>query len=141
MIPPGERDERVWTNDELCAIDDRHFFVYGSVSIAIHNHPGDFTWGAWAEVDKETFLWFDDHMETEGREEQGPFQGSLGTDIPFYSCTLGMPLKLRVEPVGYRPLFILDDVDHDLARDQSQGVTPDRVQQFKAWFDSLRAGA
>lgn len=140
MISRGKRSKRIWTNDELCAIDGQRFYVYGSVSLAIHGHPGEFTWGAWAEVDEDTFLWFDDHMETEGRESHAPFRGTLGTDIPFYSDTLGMPLTVHIEPVGYRPLFVLDKLDHDLARDQSNGVTPERVLEFKAWFDTLRAG-
>lgn len=141
MIPPRMRSKRVWTNDEMCAIDGEHFYVYGSIPLKIHEHTGDFTWGAWAKVDEETFLWFDDHLETAGREAHEPFFGTLGTDIPFYSCTLDMPLTIRIEPLGYRPLFILDPVDHDLARDQELGVSPDRVQQFKAWFDTLKAGA
>ena len=140
MISPRKRSKRVWTNDEMCAVDGECFYVYGSVSLSIHDHPGNFTWGAWAEVDEETFLWFDDHMETEGRESQGPFRGTLGTDIPFYSCTLGMPLTVHIEPVGLRPLFVLDDLDHDLARDQSNGVSAARVLEFKAWFGALRAG-
>lgn len=139
MIAPAKRRKRVWDNGEMCAVDDAHFYIYGSVSLAIHDHPGEFTWGAWAQVDKDLFLWFDEHLETEGRERDGPFRGTLGTDIPFYDCTLGMPLTIRIEPVGYRPTFVLDGVDHDLARDQSLGVTAERVQAFKAWFDALRA--
>lgn len=140
MIPRARRPKRVWDNGEMCAVDGTHFYLYGSVSLAIHDHTGQFTWGAWAEVDEDLFLWFDDHLEAEGREREGPFRGTLGTDIPFYDCTLGIPLTIQVEPVGYRPTFVLDAVDHDLARDQSCGVTVERVLAFKDWFDSLRAG-
>lgn len=113
MIPPRMRSKRVWTNDEMCAIDGEHFYVYGSIPLKIHEHTGDFTWGAWAKVDEETFLWFDDHLETAGREAHEPFFGTLGTDIPFYSCTLGMPhntnratrLSAALHPESCRPRF------------------------------------
>ncbi len=135
-IDPSQRDERVWTNDEMCVVDDKRFYLYGSIEIPIHGHSEGFIWGAWAELDEETYFWYQDLLGAEGRETNAPFLASLGTDIPFYPPTLGLPLTVRIQPNGVRPLFVLGPYTHQLVDDQTSGISVERIAVIKQWFHS-----
>lgn len=139
-VPPAEWAERVWSNGEMCVIDDERFYLYGSVLLSIHGHPDEFAWGAWAEVSEEQFMGYQELRAEEGREAHAPLAALLGTDIPFYPATLGLPLMVHVQPQGLRPNFVLDAGPHPLVQDQAGGVSPERVESIKAWFASIKAG-
>lgn len=139
-VPLAERAERVWSNGEMCVVDDERFYLYGSVLLPIHGHPDEFAWGAWAEVSEELFMAYQDLRADEGREAHAPLAGVMGTDIPFYPVTLGLPLMVHIQPLGLRPNFLLDAGTHPLVQDQAGGVTAERVQSIKAWFASIKAG-
>lgn len=139
-VPPAEWAERVWSNGEMCVIDDERFFLYGSVVLPITGHADEFAWGAWAEISEEQFMWYQGIRGDEGREANAPFAAVMATDIPFYPVTLGLPLMVRIEPLGLRPDFVLDAGPHPLVQDQAGGVSPERVESIKAWFASIKAG-
>ncbi|MDP4074094.1 DUF2199 domain-containing protein [Acidovorax sp. A1169] len=139
-VPPAEWAERVWSNGEMCVIDDERFFLYGSVMLPITGHADEFAWGAWAEISEELFMWYQGIRGDEGRETNAPFAAVMATDIPFYPVTLGLPLMVRIEPLGLRPDFVLDAGPHPLVQDQAGGVSPERVESIKAWFASIKAG-
>jgi hypothetical protein len=136
-VPDGQRHDRVWSNGELCVIDDEKFYLYGSIEIAIHEHTEGFMWGAWVELSEELFFWYQDLLEAEGRERNPPFPAVLGTDIPFYPLTLGLPLTVHIQPKGIRPLFFLEAGSHPLIHDQKTGVTVEDIKAIKRWLLSL----
>lgn len=139
-VPPHEWEERVWSNGEMCVIDDERFFLYGSVVLPILGHSEEFAWGAWAEVSEELFMWYQGIRGDGGREANAPFAAVMATDIPFYPVTLGLPLMVRIEPLGLRPDFVLDASAHPLVQDHRGGVTPEHIQSIKDWFAALKAG-
>ncbi len=139
-VPLAEREERVWSNGEMCVVDDERFYLYGSVLLPVRGHSDEFAWGAWAEVSEELFMAYQDLRADEGREAHAPLAGVMGTDIPFYPVTLGLPLMVHIQPLGLRPNFLLDAGTHPLVQDQAGGVTAERVQSIKAWFASIKAG-
>ncbi len=136
-IPADQRVDRVWSNGELCVIDDEKFYLYGSIEIVIHGHAEGFAWGAWAELSEELFFWYQDILEAEGREKNQPFKATLSTDIPFYPPTIGFPVAVHIQPKGLRPHFSLADGPHPLIQDQKNGVSVERIKEFKSWFLSL----
>ncbi len=136
-VPANERESRVWSNGELCVVDDEKFYLYGSIEINIHGHSEGFLWGAWVELSEELFFWYQDLLEADGREANAPFEATLSTDIPFYPSTLGLPLAVHIQPNGTRPLFSLADGSHPLVRDQKDGVSVEHIKAIKRWFLSL----
>lgn len=137
QIPERERDHRVWSNGELCVIDDARYYLYGSIELSIHDHPDGFSWGAWVEIDEEHFFWYQDLLDLDGREDNEAFPALLATDIPFYPVTMGLALTVHVQPNGWRPLFRLNNAAHPLVEDQKAGVSVERMQAIKQWFLSL----
>ena len=142
-ISEAERESRVWSNGELCVLDDLSFFLYGSIEIPIHGHEGHFIWGAWVQLSEEHFFWYQQLLDDEGREANEPFNALLATDIPFYPPTRDLPTLVTLQPKGYRPLFQLTSTEHQLGQDQAHGVEPERIEAIKRWFASLpgRGGA
>lgn len=140
-IPINQREDRVWSNGELCVIDDEKFYLYGSIEIAIHGHSEGFAWGAWVELSEELFFWYQDLLDAEGREDNSPIEATLSTDLPFYPSTLGLPLEVHTQPKGLRPHLYLADGSHPLIQDQRTGVSVERIKSIRSWFLSLSQAA
>ncbi len=140
-ISHTERESRVWSNGELCVIDDRRFYLYGAIEIPIHNHSETFVWGAWVELIENDFFAYQDLLEVEGRESNPPFKARLGTDIAFYEPTLDLPLIVEIMPCGERPVFRLTAGTHTLISDQTNGIGPARIEEIKEWLSALNAGS
>ena len=138
-VPSFQRPERVWINGELCVVDDKKFYLYGSIEIDIHDHADSFMWGAWAEVDENFFFQYQSAFSDVKRTKIDPQNARLGTDIPFYPVTLDLPISVHIQPIGVRPLFLLAKGEHPLVMDQQQGVSVARIEAIKKWFASLSA--
>ena len=134
-----ERQDRVWCNDELCVLDDEHFFVYGSISLSVSDHPGkEFLWGAWAKVTDDDFFLFQDMLNDELRTGFHEFNGVLATDIPFYPPTLDIAVTIQTQAFPNRPLFQLDGSNHPLAVEQKTGIPAQHVYRIRSWFEGLK---
>jgi hypothetical protein len=51
----------------------------------------------------------------------------LGNSLAEYPETLNLKLRIVLQPVGARPLFVVEEPDHSLAQEQSSGITRDRA--------------
>lgn len=134
MVPESERSERCWLSNDLCVIDDRDFFIYGSLEIPIHDHPDPFIWGVWVSISKTDFMRSQDLFGVVGRETERPYPGWLSTDIPFYPSCLELVATVHTQRAGIRPLIELQTLDHPLVCEHKDGITPRRVQEIVEWF-------
>jgi len=66
------------------------------------------------------------------RNREVPFKGRLGNSLAEYPETLNLKLRIVLQPVGARPLFVVEDTDHPLAVEQSSGITRDRALAMAA---------
>jgi hypothetical protein len=139
QLASAQRSKRVWSNGELCVVDDRNFYLYGSIEIKIHEHVDSFMWGAWAKINEASFFRYQSSFNDATREKFDPLDAHLGTDIPFYPMSLGLPMRVHIQPVGTRPLFLLEQGAHPLVVDQQKGVSAARIEEIKKWFASLSA--
>jgi hypothetical protein len=126
-----ERRTRAALSSEQCIIDQEQFFVRGCIEIPIRGTDGAFLWGVWARVEDQVFDAISEHWDREGRETKiGPFGGLLANSLSLYPRTLGLEIKMQIMPVGVRPLFRIEDVDHSLAIEQKYGITPEHAQEY-----------
>ena len=90
-----------------------------------------FLWGLWASVREEVFDEISACWETAGREKShGPFKGRLGNSLSIYPPTLNLKVKIVIRPVGERPLFVVEEMDHELASQQSSGIALGRAMDI-----------
>ncbi len=131
-VPADERDRRCDLTEDLCVIDEEHFFVRGCLEIPVVDGNGPFVWGVWASLSNENFKRTVDRWETHGRESEPPYFGWLSTRLPFYPETMNLKTHVHTRPVGQRPVIELEPTDHPLAIEQKQGITMSRVREIAA---------
>lgn len=129
-IPEGERPHRAVLDEELCVIDNRHFFIKGRICIPVHESPDPFVWVAWVSLSDTNFkrtvaLW-----EQPGREAEPPYFGWLSSQIPGYESTLNLKTNVHTRPLGERPTVELEPTDHPLAVEQRAGISSARVREI-----------
>jgi len=119
-----ERDARAVVGSDQCIIDAAHFFLRGLLEIPVIGNNEPFLWGLWASVREEVFDEISECWELQGREKShGPFKGRLANSLSIYPETLNLKLKVILQPVGARPLFIVEDAGHPLHLQQKSGIT------------------
>jgi hypothetical protein len=128
-----QRDARAVIGSDQCIIDQERFFIRGCLEIPIIGSEDVFLWGLWASVREEAFDEISECWELAGREKsRGPFKGRLGNSLAEYPETLNLKVRIVLQPVGARPLFVVEDTDHPLAIEQSSGITRDRALAMAA---------
>lgn len=129
-IPANEREARAEINDDLCMIDEQHFFIRGRIEIPILNSDEHFCWLVWVSLSEQNFVRTCELWERIGREKEPPYFGWLQNSLPFYPDTLSLKTNVHTRAIGARPFVQLEPTDHPLAIEQREGITWERVQYF-----------
>ena len=125
-MPPLARTSASWTLNGS---------TLGMVEIPIIRSNQPFLWGVWASIREEIFDEISDRWELKGREKKnGPYKGRLANSLSIYPETLNLKLKIILQPVGVRPLFILEDDQHTLALQQNSGITQQQAIEMASFL-------
>jgi hypothetical protein len=123
-----QRDARCVRGSDQYIIDHKWFFVRGCLVIPIIGSEDVFLWGLWASVCEEVFDAIEECWELAGREKcRGPFKGRLANSLAEYPETLNLKTSILLQPVGTRPLFVVEQSDHPLAVEQASGISRNRA--------------
>jgi len=119
-----ERDARALISSDQCIVDETWFFIRGCLEIPVLDSTEVFIWGLWASVKEDVFNEMSESWEEEGREtRRGPFKARLANSLSVYPETLNLKLRIAIQPVATRPLFILEDEEHPLTKAQQCGIS------------------
>ncbi len=129
-IPEDERSYRALLDEDLCVIDNKHFFIKGRIRIPVHESTHHFVWVAWVSLSETSFKRAVAAWEQSGREEEPPYFGWLSSEVPGYPSTRNLKTLVHTCPLGERPEVELEPTDHPLAREQREGVSLARVQEM-----------
>jgi len=126
-----ERDTRALIGSDQCVIDQRWFFIRGCLEVPILGADEPFVWGLWVSIKEGVYDEMSDCWTLEGREKlHGPFKGRLANSLTVYPETLNLKTEIRLQPVGSRPLFRLEEPDNLLAKEQSSGISLARAMEL-----------
>ena len=130
----GNRQE---SGEETLKVDDdqlgsdlcrhcEHRFVRGVLKLPIKGSDEVFGFGVWSSLHPDNF---DAYVAAWGKPEEadlGPWFGWMSNKLPLYGEGF---LEARVEPRGgnERPVITVEAEGHPLTRDQSQGISFDRL--------------
>ena len=132
-ISEPDRGARALISSDQCVIDEQWFFIRGCVEIPIVGTGDVFLWGLWASIKEEVFNEIWESWEEEGRERyRGPFKGRLGNSVAVYPETLNLKLRIVIQPVGSRPLFMIEEDQHPLAIAQQTGISRQQAAELSA---------
>lgn len=128
-----QRDARATIGSDQCIVDQQWFFIRGCLEIPVLGSTEPFLWGLWASVRDQVFDEISESWEETGREKiRGPFKGRLANSLSVYSETLNLKVKILIQPVATRPLFIVEELEHPLAIEQQTGISERRSQEIAA---------
>lgn len=129
-IPEKERRKRCKLTSDLCAIDEKHFFIRGCLEIPIKNGQELFDWNVWVSLSKENYDLTNKLWKTRGREKSEPMFGWLSTRLPYEPDTINLKTLIHIRPVGIRLFIEVEPTDHPLAVEQREGITNHRVKEI-----------
>jgi hypothetical protein len=133
-LSDDERADRVEIGDDSgifhASDGQEHHYVRGLVEIPIPSLDRYFGYGAWIEVDADSYdrlgeLWNDDR----GRAEP-PFAGRLANELTPYEGTLNLPVMIQLREVELLPTVELVETDHPLRADQRDGISEARAHEL-----------
>ena len=126
-----ERDLRTIIGTDQCVVDQKWFFIRGCLEIPVLSSTEPFLWGLWASVREEVFDEISESWEQKGRENvRGPFKGRLANSLSPYPETLNLKVKILIQPIATRPLFIVEQLEHPLAVEQQTSISEERAREI-----------
>ena len=128
-IPEAERDSRVLLSSDQCIIDEEHFFVLGRIVLPVDDGT-EFEWLAWVSLSEANFSRATELWHQAGRESEPPYYGWLQSSLPYVPTAVNLKVALHTQPLGERPLIVLHERDHPLAREQQGGIAISRVREI-----------
>jgi hypothetical protein len=131
-IPGEQRAARAELTDDVCAIDNEHFFIRGNLNLPIIGNSEHFSWLVWVSLSRQNMQRMLETWGRPGREAVPPYFGWLSTSLPGYPDTVNLKTNVHTCPVGIRPLIELEPTDHPLAREQREGITWERVLEINS---------
>src|SRR5215471_234723 len=130
-LPPDDRSQRGYLDEELCVIKGVGQFIRGRVMVPLRGGPvPHFEWCVWVSLSEANFRRALDLWTTPGREIEPPYFGWFSCILPHYPSTLNLKCMVHTGPVGERPAIELEPTDHPLAVEQRDGITMPRVQEL-----------
>lgn len=126
-----EREIHAIAGSDQVVIDQQWFFIRGCLELPIKQSGDIFLWGLWASVREDVYDQISDSWNLTGRERaRGPFKGRLANSLSVYPSTLNLKLEIRIQPVGTRPLFFVEELGHPLASEQKSGINSRRALEL-----------
>jgi hypothetical protein len=119
--------------DDLCVIDDEHFFVRCVLELPLLGAAGQhFGLGVWSSLSREKFDRYVETFEDDDQGKLGPMFGWLSNTLKGYPETLSLKCYVQPRNGRRRPLIELEQTDHPLAIDQRDGLSFDRLLEIYA---------
>ena len=131
-IPKEEWPERVQIDDDLCAVDNEHYFIRAVLLIPIKGQDDHLGFGVWVSQNKDNFLTYIENYDT---DEIGPFFGWLSNEFSFGGeSTLNLKTMAHFQGNGQRPLIVLEESEHPLSKAQRDGISIDDAWEIAHEF-------
>ena len=122
-VPEAELAERVVKEADFCIVDNKFYFVQGTLVIPIIDEPFALELGVWSSLSPDSFECLKARWLAADRENDAPHYGYLSTRLPGYLDAVNLPLLIQSTPPGEPPFLVLLSDDHKLAFDQQNGIS------------------
>lgn len=125
---PEERADKFELDDDLCVMDNEHYFIRGCIEIPIIGTDEHLIWGVWVSLSEPNFNKIKAFWEKQELLE--PMFGWLSTDLLCYPDSVNLKTMVHPRADSTRPYIELEPTDHPLAVEFRNGVTIERVQEI-----------
>jgi hypothetical protein len=130
-LSKDEREARAIVGSDQCILDGEEFYIRGCIELPIRDAEEIFLWGVWARVHEADYDEIAENWETEGREKRiGPYKARLANSLSIYPQTLNLILEIKIQPVGTRPRFFLEDEVHPMTVEKKTGLAREKAEEY-----------
>jgi hypothetical protein len=105
ILSPKEREKRAWESSDLCALDDRHFYIRGVLYVPLRDHDDKWGIGLWAQVSQDDFEHYMRIFDEDGLNE-APFDGVIANQVNAFGGLRGETVQIRMGNATQRPTFV-----------------------------------
>jgi hypothetical protein len=128
-------------SEDFCVLNGQYFFVRCVLQLPVLNTGGSFFgFGVWSTLSEKNFNLYVDSFDSGEQSHLGPWFGWLSNRLLGYPDTLNLKCQAYPKDGRKRPLLGLELTDHPLAREQSTGITLDRLLDiYSAHGHDIRA--
>jgi hypothetical protein len=129
-----ERQQRAEIADDSgilhSAEGEEHYYVRGLLEIPIPSLDRYFGYGAWIEVDAQSYDRLGELWNDERGQDEPPFAGKLANELAPYEGTVDLPVMIQLREVELLPTVELVETDHPLRADQRTGISEARAHEL-----------
>jgi hypothetical protein len=119
--------------EDFCILDGEHYFVRGILRIPLVGAPGEcFSYGIWSTLSKKNFGLYAETFDSGEQDDLGPWFGWFSNRLKGYPDTLNMKCQVHPQAGRQRPWIELEDGEHPLAKEASEGITFERLLEIYA---------
>ncbi|XAM00705.1 DUF2199 domain-containing protein [Phycisphaeraceae bacterium D3-23] len=126
MVPEDEFDQRVILTDDVCIVDNQHFFLRGHIALPILEFGDPLCFSAWVSLSQASMERVTARWDDADRASDSPYFGWLCSEVPCYPSTMHLKTSVQSELPGRVSRITLEPTDHPFSRDQADGITIDR---------------
>ncbi len=131
QIPEYERESRALLGSDDCVIDEKYFYIRGCLEIPVHGESEPFVWGVWVSLSKDNFMEWVRYFGKERRSHIGPYFAWLSSDIWVYEeSPLNLKTTVYIRDDCIRPYIEIQESEHPLYKEQSAGISVERVAEL-----------
>lgn len=128
QLSEEERAQRAHITDDLCVLDDEHFFIRGVIEIPVHGEDEPFGFGVWVSQSREHFLHYKEHFH---EHDFGPWFGWLSNELAYFQeSTMNLKTMAHFRADGLRPYIDVELTDHPLTIAQHEGITLEQAWEI-----------
>src|SRR5215470_4952373 len=82
-LTEAERTARGRLSEDLCTLDNKHFFIRAMLEIPILGTEDRFGWGIWVSLSETNFHRYVEFFETDRPDGEGPYFGWFSNRLPY----------------------------------------------------------
>ncbi len=124
------RLEGDFLSKDLCVLGGEDFFVRCVFQIPVHGLEHRLGFGVWSTLSRASFELYVEQFDESAPDDLGPWFGYFSTSLPAFEEAIPEPCDVHPQPNRQRPLITLHNQEHELARLQAEGLSPEQVLEI-----------
>ena len=121
-------------SEDFCVLDGDHFFVRGVLDIPVHGLAEKFGFGVWSTLSRTNFDLYVENFDAGAYAGVGPWTGWLSNRLYGFEDAINQACWVHPQLSRQRPVITLASCEHDLARAQAEGISPEQVVDLYAAY-------
>ena len=134
------RFEEDFLSEDFCVLDGEHFFVRCVFDIPVHGMAEKFGLGVWSTLSRANFERYVDGFDSGSYSDLGPWTGWFSSQFKPFEDSINQPCWVHPQLGRQRPVVTLHNEEHELARAQQNGISPERLLEVYAAHGHAPAG-